>query len=626
MNQLKRDIVEIQQIIKRLAHCKEFFEQPESRLFNLPQKIMPLGDYIQKCIKQFEMQRTHSGQRFTIMLLGEYNAGKSTLLNALLELPPERRLPVGDRPVNAVPIRLSLFHDGEPDIRWRFSDGSTKNKSWKDGISAAIEGETTRVEGVVEIVAFIDNPLLTHADILDMPGTGTALHRNHTETTLDYISNSELILWVIGRDEPSKEGVRDIDITLEKNVPIVVVFNAWGTLNPDRAAKISQDQESIELSVLKSFPDLFANHDGFTIFSQKEIDRLDGMGDPCADYGSSALRAYLYQEYFGPFVQHMESRRENVIRQVHSLALDTKEKLVQYREYWLDECDRRTDISRATINKIDKQRWTENQLRPSLRKIAAATAEEILDYVESQGVAFIESNLTITKLEIWRAIFDKEGRSKLENDLLEEFRTKYLHLNDEKNIFTESVRKFLGESSILISDHWQRYIQRINADAELKAQHIDIPPLHLETLLDTAMSGVRNFLGKLFATGAVLTILLFIPGGEIVDAISVSAALLISLFRDPFEASKRIAIRKLFNECKSQRIGLENDLVDYVWKELHENIRTKFEEGIRQENAETAMFTLRLGEEIQELTDVIGYLGNNNPSDTSIDQEYLNGN
>ena len=102
MRETTASLQEIDQLLDALAQASDVLFRPEIKAFNLPPQ-----EELVTWTKQLEQQRFHSSQRFMIMVLGEFNSGKSTLLNAALGLPEQLCLPTSYDPTTAKPIRLT---------------------------------------------------------------------------------------------------------------------------------------------------------------------------------------------------------------------------------------------------------------------------------------------------------------------------------------------------------------------------------------------------------------------------------------------------------------------------------------------------------------------------------------
>ncbi len=133
-----------------------------------------------------------------VAVFGQFNAGKSSLLNSLLDKP---LLPVGILPLTSV---ITCLHYGETEkITIR-----TKDKRAFNILSVELEqyiteklnpGNSKNVEQVI-----IESPLLmeyTNLRLIDTPGIGS-LYRHNSETSQNWMPSAGLAVYVVSADRP----------------------------------------------------------------------------------------------------------------------------------------------------------------------------------------------------------------------------------------------------------------------------------------------------------------------------------------------------------------------------------------------------------------------------------------
>ncbi|HSP15910.1 MAG TPA: dynamin family protein [Thermoanaerobaculia bacterium] len=149
---------------------------------------------------------------FTIVIVGEFNAGKSSLINALfgVKLRVEGPIPVDDR--------ISLLRYGETDSLKQISDF------------------------VVEQFYPVD--FLRNITLVDTPGTNSIVQR-HQEITEDYIPRADMVLFVTSIDRPLSESERRfLEYIREWGKKVVFVLNKIDTKNDDEIEQVVEYLES----------------------------------------------------------------------------------------------------------------------------------------------------------------------------------------------------------------------------------------------------------------------------------------------------------------------------------------------------------------------------------------------
>ncbi|HVE71383.1 MAG TPA: dynamin family protein [Thermoanaerobaculia bacterium] len=143
---------------------------------------------------------------FTIVIVGEFNAGKSSLINALFG---ERLRVEGPIPVDDV---ISILRHGEQASSKRLSD--------------------------YVIEQFYPIEFLRNITLVDTPGTNSIVQR-HQEITEDYIPRADLILFVTSIDRPLSESERRfLEYIREWGKKVVFVLNKIDTKSESEIAQV----------------------------------------------------------------------------------------------------------------------------------------------------------------------------------------------------------------------------------------------------------------------------------------------------------------------------------------------------------------------------------------------------
>lgn len=139
---------------------------------------------------------------FLLVIVGEFNAGKSALINALLG---ERYLTEGVTPTTAQIHILRHGNKGEPLVD-------------EQGI----------------LVLHYPADFLRELSIVDTPGTNAVL-RQHEEISRDFVPRSDLILFVTSADRPFSESEREfMELIRDWGKKVIIVINKFDLLETER--------------------------------------------------------------------------------------------------------------------------------------------------------------------------------------------------------------------------------------------------------------------------------------------------------------------------------------------------------------------------------------------------------
>lgn len=307
------------------------------------------SDTLQQAILQLD-------ELFLLVIVGEFNAGKSSLINALLGA---KILPEGVTPTTS---RVTL-------IKW---------------------GEQVGEQVVDQSFAVFTHPLplLRELNIVDTPGTNAVL-RQHERLTVEFVPRSDLVLFVTSADRPMTESERQF---LER-------IRAWGkkvilTLNKidilqDQAAQNEVRDFVLQHAVkeLGFTPEFFPVSARLAQAAQAEPDpdlrrqlRQASRLDALADYIHITLddAARLRLKFASPLgvAGHIVEQTQSTLS---GQSIDLKE-------------DKETvNAVESVISAYDQE--LRSELGPRLAEV-----DNILSRLQARGLDFFDSTLRLTKI------------------------------------------------------------------------------------------------------------------------------------------------------------------------------------------------------------------------------------
>ncbi len=285
-------------------------------------------------------------QLFLLVIVGEFNAGKSALINALLG---RSILEVGVTPTTR---RIHLVQSGEAARKLKNAD--------------------------FEVVESTSD-LLRHVNIVDTPGTN-AIFREHETLTRDFMPRADLILFVTSADRPFTESERAfLEVILDWGKKIVLVVNKIDIFDSrEELAQVIRFVKEQATRLMGFEPRLFA------VSAREAVGgRPEGLDNQFA-----ALEAFIHRtlderervrlKFLNPLgvAAHLSERYLAALEEGHRLLTDDLEAL-------------------GSIDQLQESYRTELQKEFQLR---LAGVDNLLHEFEKRGVEFFEDRIRLLRI------------------------------------------------------------------------------------------------------------------------------------------------------------------------------------------------------------------------------------
>ena len=315
--------------------------------FDLPREAL---DSLQKAILQLD-------ELFLIVVAGEFNAGKSALINALLG---QKVLAEGTTPTTS---RVTL-------VKW---------------------GEQAAEQVVDENFSIYTYPLplLKELNIVDTPGTN-AIIRHHERLTDEFIPRSDLVLFITSADHPLTESERQfLERILTWGKKVVFVLNKVDIFEDDAALQEVRD------FVLKHTAKILGDQPQLFPVSAKLAQRAQSEPDP---EQRARLRSASRLDDLEQFISatlddttRLQLKFNNPLGVAEHLGDQAGRSLAAQAEA-LNE-DKQTAAALETVI-TEYERELHSELPPRLAEV-----ENILHRLEQRGLDFFDSTMRLTNVQ-----------------------------------------------------------------------------------------------------------------------------------------------------------------------------------------------------------------------------------
>jgi len=287
---------------------------------------------------------------FMLVVVGEFNSGKSAFINALLG---EKIQAEGVTPTTS---RIHLLKYG----------GSLGSRPGERGVWL----QTAPI------------PLLQHTNIVDTPGTN-AIQREHEILTSEFVPRSDLVLFITSADRPFTESERAF---LEKikswGKKIVLVINKIDILTPAETEKVTIFVQTAVNRLMGETPVIFA------VSARKALQSKIGTPDPGAPGGFKALETYI--------LRTLEDASRFQLKLFNPLGVG--QKLIRQQ---LDGCRRELEgLSEdiAVLDDIDRQMAVYRDDMQRNFKARLGEIEMLLSEMERRGNEFFDEMIRLGRM------------------------------------------------------------------------------------------------------------------------------------------------------------------------------------------------------------------------------------
>jgi small GTP-binding protein len=483
---------------------------------------------------------------FLLVVVGEFNSGKSAFINALLGQP------VLEEGVTPTTTRINLLKHGPTTER-------TVAESYIDIITAPME-------------------LLREINIVDTPGTN-AIQREHEAITQEFVPRSDMVLFVTSADRPFTESER---VFLQRirdwGKKVVVVVNKIDILEtPEDVARIETFIADNARTLLGFTPEIFP------VSARQALRAKKGSN------GTGLLAVSRFEALERYIVSTLDETERIRLKLLNPLGVGAH--LV---DKYLQVVDERLDLLKedfSSIEDIDRQLavYKEDMARDFRYRLA--DVENVLHDFENRGMDFFDETMRLAR------IFDLINKSKLKADFAHKV------IGDAPKIIEQRVTDVIDWLVSCDLRQWQAVMDHLT---RRRAEHGDRivgqvggsfdydRTRLLETVGRAAQRAIEGYDKEAEATrlaesvqmavastalvevgaiglGTIVTILATTTMADVTGILTASAVAVLGLFVIP--ARRREAKRELREKIEAMRQQLMTALIGQFDRELQRSLQ-----------------------------------------------------
>jgi small GTP-binding protein len=355
-----------------------------------------------------------------VVVIGEFNAGKSTFVNALLG---DEILPIGVIPTTDA---IELV---------RYGKNKTRKPELRDGAIREWEHPNTGAPGVV---------------IVDTPGTGSVFQK-HEQIAKSFLHRSDLVIFLLSAKRAFADTER-LYLELAKNYgkKIIVVINQVDLLDSKEQNEVKAFVQRQVDEMLDLRPPIFMVSAKNALKGEKQSGGLLAglVGGGKNDYGMDAVRTYLRQTF-----EQVPPAKQKLLTQLELLRTVS----ARYRQ---SIQNRLALIGNDANAAEDLQREMEQQASTLDKQLASTLTEihSVFDAMQRRGAAFIERNFNVIRAirRVNKDVLWQEFESEVLGNTLDQIRGISEHyanaLVDGSRVYWRSVIERLNKMDALLKE------------------------------------------------------------------------------------------------------------------------------------------------------------------------------
>lgn len=567
-------------------------------------RIHPVN--IEPSLEKIQKQIDSANNKFTIAFVGTFKTGKSTVINSLLQLEGDKRLSSEFDPDTAKCVRIikkERRQKYEAEVIFQDNTYPTEYLSWNEAkkytsqvaLDSSDKHINEKAKKIEEVRYYVDNPFLDLCNILDLPGTGTGSHAEHTSVTDKKIMESDCIFWVVSTDtEPDRESIKNLEKVSTKMLPII---NVWQYEQEDIVGMMTP--EEIKGLLSEQYQIYFADAEAPVVYYAKEIDMAQQNRQTLKEeWGKSSfvdkVTDILQNAQKGDRMTRIKKNLRNALEECDAVF----EKIQQDDELQKIKSQQNTDKHEINVLK-GKLSKCKNMVENDIKNEAQKTTSEILDVFINASDSFISNRMSGLNL---KAVFQKE---RFQKELKKDFEDNYIKL--KSGWIEETMKEFFDNIKNIVIGAYSSFA--MDLDTEQDFADLSSDEFSVSNFVDTMAEAISKEILERFLPVMITVItggiLLLIPGGALVELAVTTLTSGVAAFGSISNDDKLIAKQDNIKMQSRNEIRQQKSVIAQNFKNIGKQLNEKCHSGLLSEIDRKMGITEKEREKLVKLSRVL---------------------
>ena len=302
-----------------------------------------------------------------ITVMGEFNSGKSTLVNALIG---EKIAPMGIKPTTATINILKYGQQRQARVIWR--DDREQLMGWQEvgPFLTALDDGQARAIRQVELLYPAEE--LLRVNVVDTPGLNSLIDE-HEQTAREILARADAVIWLFSAQQAGKQTEQQaLEVLRQHRLKTVGVLNKIDRLTAEELQQVLEHlQQGFSELVDAVVP----------VSARQALDAMEQRSDQALAHSRfPELRAYLEQRVFARSRQIKRQASQQRLEQVLAQASGVVGAQLEQADSARQQLDQ---LRRQLKEQLDPEllQLEQEQLQRGLEQVYSQGAAEVLDFV-----------------------------------------------------------------------------------------------------------------------------------------------------------------------------------------------------------------------------------------------------